>query len=271
MKTTKIFAALLSAAAMSALPATAAAAEEIGYVTFYADKNVIGQGLVTEPVLVPIYEGDSGIDIAQRAAQVQVEGGDWGSYITGFADNDTGAEIPAEIMAVCPEMHGRNTEGWLCAYDYTAESGWNWFLNGESAAVGISDYVPADGDVMQFRFTVYGFGSDLGIDNSSWGGSPALVEQVDTSELARLAAAADKASDEYIGAVQLLGSFGVSQQQIDEACAAFAQENGGSDEGASSDEGSNSSPDTGIGGAAAAVGLAAFATAVLLCARREEN
>ncbi|MBQ4165489.1 MAG: DUF4430 domain-containing protein, partial [Oscillospiraceae bacterium] len=179
MKTRRILAALLSASALCAMSAVAFAEDEPkGYVTFFADKATIGQGLVCEPEVVPFYEGETGMDIVKRAADVNAVDSDWGAYVEGFADTDTGAEIPAAIAAVCPEMTGRNTEGYLSSYDYTAESGWSWFLNDEYASVGISGYTPADGDVVWFRFTVYGYGCDLGIDNSSWGGNPALVEAV---------------------------------------------------------------------------------------------
>ena len=174
MKTRRIMAAMLAAAASVSIAAAVSAEETpLGYVTFCADKAVLGQGLVTEPVNVPFYEGDNGIDIVQRAAEVVVVDGDWGSYIEGFADTDNGAELPAKIAEVCPDIGGRNTPGYLSSFDYTAESGWSWFLNDEYASVGIADYVPENGDVMQFRFTVYGYGCDLGVDNASGGGSGA--------------------------------------------------------------------------------------------------
>ena len=64
MKTRMMMAAMLSAAVLGTVATTAAATDAPeGYVTFFADKAVIGQGLVTEPVLVPYYDGDNGIDI----------------------------------------------------------------------------------------------------------------------------------------------------------------------------------------------------------------
>ncbi len=259
-KTRIIMVAMLSAAVMgaAAVSACAEAAPE-GYVTFYADKNTIGQGLVVEPVEVPFYEGDTGIEIVQRAADVLVAESDYGNYIEAFADADNGAELPAAVAEVCPEMFGRNTEGYLSAYDYTAESGWNWFLNGESALVGISGYEPKDGDVVAFRFTVYGYGCDLGIDNSSWGGAAALVELTDTSELAKLAAA-NKDSAAYDGAIEVLGNFGASQADIDAAVEAFAESD--------ADTSDKQSPETGVDGIAAVIGIATLAGAVLAASKK---
>ena len=267
MRKTRILAALLSASALCALSATAFAENEPqGYVTFYADKATIGQGLVCEPQLVPFYEGDSGIDVVKRAADVNAVDSDWGAYIEGFADTDTGAEIPAAIAAVCPEMFGRNAEGWLSAYDYTAESGWSWFLNDEYAMVGISDYVPADGDVVWYRFTVYGYGCDLGVDNSSWGGAPALVEAVNTAELARLTAVSDSGTPEYAAAIEALGTFGVTQADIDAAYDALSVAD--APESDSVAAGDKTSPETGAEGIAAVIGAALAAGAVMLLSKK---
>lgn len=256
MKKTRIMAALLSASVLCWVPMTAFAANEPqGYVTFYADKATIGQGLVCEPQLVPFYEGDKGIDIVKRAADVKAVDSEWGAYIEGFADTDTGAEIPAEIAQVCPEMFGRNTVGYLSAYDYTAESGWSWFLNGEYASVGISDYAPTDGDVVQYRFTVYGYGCDLGVDNSSWGGEAAIVEAVNTAELAKLVAVSDSTSPEYAAAIDILGKFGAAQAEIDAAYTALSA-------------GDKTSPDTGAEGIAAVVGAAFAACAAMLLSKK---
>ncbi len=265
MKKTRILAALLSASAVCALSATAFADEAPqGYVTFYADKATIGQGLVCEPKAVPFYEGDTGIDIVKRAADVNAVDGDWGAYIEGFADTDTGAEIPAAIAEACPQMFGRNAEGWLSSYDYTAESGWSWFLNGEYALVGISDYVPTDGDVFQYRFTVYGYGCDLGVDNSSWGGLPALVEAVNTAELAKLAAVSDSSTPEYAAAIEVLGTFGATQGEIDAAYAALSSVADSTD----APEGGKTSPETGAEGIAAVIGAALAAGAAMLLSKK---
>lgn len=219
MKTTKkIVAAVLSMAVMGSLAVFANAEEApAGHIIFAADKNTIGQGFVVEPVKVPYYEGEKGIEVIQRAADVIVTESDYGDYISAFADTDTGEEIPEEIAAVCPEMFGRTAEGYLSAYDYTAESGWSYFVNNEYAMVGISDYVPADGDVVWFRFTVYGYGSDLGIDNSSWGGTPALVEQTKTASLMKCLAENTKYSDQqrYKNAIKTLETYGATQVAID--------------------------------------------------------
>ncbi len=257
MKKAKIIiAALMSAAVMGGVSANAADAPE-GYVTFYADKSVLGQGLTVEPVQVPFYTEDTGITIVQRAADVLVTESDYGDYIGAFSDIDTGAQLPDAIAAVCPDMFGRSREGYLSEYDYTSEAGWNLFLNGGLAQVGISGYEPQDGDVIALRFTVYGYGSDLGVDNTSWGGAAPLTELTDASELARLAAE-NPDSAAYEQAVEVLGTFGASQSDIDAAEMLFTQ----------SEDSGKQSPETGTEGIVAVIGAAALAGAALLISKK---
>lgn len=290
MKAKKIVAGI-SAAAFAALTLSFAAAadEPEGYVSFTAVKSTIGQGFTVEPVNVPLYKGDKGVDIVKRAVGedgVAFTESDYGAYLTGFADGDTGAEIPAEIAAVCPEMTGRNNEGYLSAFDYTAESGWSYFINGEYAQVGIVDYEPQDGDVLEYRFTVYGYGADLGIDNSEWGGAAALTEQVNASELIKKCAdIIDSGNDTPAlrEALDVLAEYGAAQSEIDAAYAALISENMGEvtltaeaapdksyDEEASTSIPSESkgSPDTGVEGAAAALGVIILACGAVAVSRK---
>ena len=282
MKAAHIISAIAAAAVMSAAAVTAAAQDEQGYVAFTAIKSTIGQGFTTEPVLVPIYEGDTGIDVVKRAADVQVTESDYGAYITAFADEDLGAELPAEIAAVCPEVTGRTAEGYLSSLDYTAESGWSYFVNGEYAQVGISDYQPQDGDILEFRFTVYGYGADLGVDNSSWGGAAALVEPVDASQLILACAQADdKDSPAYIAAMEVLAEYGASQDDIDSALGGLMAgdvdpltgESGetltaDADNTADAPADDKGSPDTGIEGLAVVLGIGVLACGAIALSKK---
>lgn len=278
MKKTRIFAGIMAAAVISAATATGAFAQEesIGKVAFTAIKSTIGQGFEVEPVMVPLYEGDTGLDIAKRAATIQYSESDYGPYITGFAD--TAADIsqisiPSELEALVPEIYERASDEYLSSMDFTPESGWSYFVNGEYAMVGIGDYIPQDGDVLEFRFSIYGYGADLGVDNSSWGGAAAVVEPVNAAKLIKLCA---KASDEvknsynYVSAMETLTKYGATQEQIDSAVGALTEaelipidpeaptgentDNGDAD--SSEDKGS---PDTGVEGIALLLGMAVIA------------
>ena len=273
MKARKLLAvvAALGASAAISLSAFAEPAAK-GTVYFAAVKSTIGQGVCVEPVKVPFYEGEGGIDVVKRAAEVTVQESEYGDYITAFKDEDNGAEIPSEIKAVCTDMTGRNTEGMLSALDYTPESGWSYFLNGEYAQVGISDYTPADGDVLEYRFTVYGYGSDLGQDNSSWGGAAALVPSVNANELIKAAAEADMTLPEYKSAVEVLGKFGASQSELDAAAKALTDAANSSPASDSSEQTSapdtTNNVDTGVEGIAATFGAAALALGVIAVSRK---
>lgn len=83
---------------------------------------------------------------------------------------------------------------------------------------------PADGDVVVFSFTVYGYGADLGVDNSSWGGAPALKEQVKTAELVKLFAdnkdllnGSDEQAYAFTAAGEALAQYESTQEDVDNA------------------------------------------------------
>lgn len=270
MKKAKILA-VFAAAATAAATSLCAFAQptEKGTVYFAAVKSTIGQGVCVEPVAVPFYEGESGIDVVKRAAEVTVTESEYGDYITAFKDADNGVDVPEEIKAVCPEMTGRNAEGQLTALDYTPESGWSYFLNGEYAQVGISGYEPADGDVLEYRFTVYGYGADLGQDNSSWGGAAALVPAVNAAELIKTAAQADKSLPEYKSAVEALGKFGAAQSELDDAANALknAQTAPETPDTPSTPE-APANVDTGVESVAAVFGAAVIAAGILAVSRK---
>ena len=273
MKARKLLAviAALGASVAVSLSAFAEPAAK-GTVYFAAVKSTIGQGVCVEPTAVPFYEGEGGIDVVKRAAEVTVRESEYGDYITAFKDEDNGAAIPDEIKTVCSDIAGRNTEGMLSALDYTPESGWSYFLNGEYAQVGISDYTPTDGDVLEYRFTVYGYGSDLGQDNSGWGGAAALVPTVNAKDLIKAAAEADKTSPEYKAAVEVLGKFGASQSELDAAAKALTDAANSASASESSEQTSvpdtTNNVDTGVEGTAAVFGTAVLALGVIAAARK---
>lgn len=135
---------IISAVAAAAVAASAASLcafaddQPAGYVYFMAEKTTLGQGFEVEPVKVPYYEGETGLDIVERAAEIKTEDAGYGAFITAFADTDSNdVVLPETIAEVCTIASGRTEEGWLSAYDYTAESGWTYFVNDEYAQVGM--------------------------------------------------------------------------------------------------------------------------------------
>ena len=85
---------IISAVAAAAVAASAASLcafaddQPAGYVYFMAEKTTLGQGFEVEPVKVPYYEGETGLDIVERAAEIKTEDAGYGAFITAFADTD---------------------------------------------------------------------------------------------------------------------------------------------------------------------------------------
>ncbi|MGN0649635.1 MAG: DUF4430 domain-containing protein [Oscillospiraceae bacterium] len=289
MKAKSLVTSILAAALLGTASAAANAEESNGTVTVVAEKTTIGQGFVFKPVQVELRDGDTGIDVVKRAAElsgVEVVYSDtgYGPYITAFSDTDSenGVYLPDEIAAVVTELSDRTAPGYLSAYDYTAESGWSYFVNDEYAMTGIGDYSPADGDVIRFSFSVYGYGADLGVDNSSWGGAAALITPAAKADLTRLCAQFDSEDEteiyKYTNAMEVLAYYGATQQEVDEAYAVLASDStvdvesgegtdNSSDEPAG-DSAGKGSPETGVEGAAAIGAIAILAGMALAVSKR---
>ena len=191
-----------------------------GYVTVSVEKFSIGQGYVSEPTRVPFYDSDNGIDIVKRAVgedKVIVTDSSWGSYISGFSDVNGETHLPDCVAAVVDvtALTGRADENVLAEFDYTSEGGFIFFVNNTSSAVGISDYAPNDGDVISFRFSIYGYGSDVGCDNSGWGGSPSLIGTVDRTEATKLIAEAKEAGVDVADEMAVVADLDSTQEEID--------------------------------------------------------
>lgn len=295
MRTRNIVSAIAAAAVAFSAVSFSVSAEEnepAGYVYFMAEKTTIGQGFTVEPAKIAFYEGENGLDVVKRAADVLDEDTGYGAYISAFADEDRGGEVPEAIKAVVPEMTGRNKEGYLSALDYTAESGWTYFVNDEYAQVGIGDYTPADGDVIIFSFTVYGYGADLGVDNSSWGGAAALKEATNRSELVKLCAEGIKYGDyidEYVltAGMEALAQYEATQEDIDDCVAGLTNalagvadvattedaadtaETTGETAEAADDTTEKGSPSTGVEGAAVAFAVVLLAGAGVALSKKK--
>ena len=105
-------------------------------------------------------------------------------------------------------------------------AGWMFILNNESAAFGLSDYTPAANDVIRIEFSLFGYGSDVGIDTSSmaeWGGAASLIPETDKDELITLLAQNKQTLGEkviYASALAVLSDLSSTQEDIDAAVSA---------------------------------------------------
>ncbi|MGN0648834.1 MAG: NPXTG-anchored protein [Oscillospiraceae bacterium] len=271
----------ISAAAASAMAAgllsvcTYAEDAPAGYVYFMADKTTIGQGFTVQPTKVAFYEGDTGLDVVERAVDYVLD--ENGNFIYSFADEGGEPYFPDAVAEVCPEVFGRVTEGYLSMGDYTSDSLWLWFVNDELAQENIGEYIPVDGDVICYEFTVFCGGADLGLDYSSLGGSEALKPLTNKAELIKACAEIKEAgkTDEpiYNSAMEALAIYESTQEDIDIALDSVKKVLSGEISAVEPDttpvaEEDKGSPDTGVEGIAAAAAIAVLAGAGIALSRK---
>lgn len=221
---------------------TPASAEEtpLGHVTLSMDVHTLGAGYLYEPAIVPFYEGETYADVTDRLL-----GGDDHYHYSGELDAGfylSAVELPRSIDVDVPEIildalgdldSGPSEAGeYLGEFGYSPWSGWMYSVNGELPNVGVSDREPADGDVVRWHFTVYGYGADLGLPDSGWGTTP-LYTAADKDALLTAVATVNSADDKaellakpgaaaaYAEAYEVLADLTASQTTVDEATAAL--------------------------------------------------
>ena len=164
--------------------ASAEEATPLGTVTMTVEKFTLGQGYYLEPTLVPFYEGENGADLLLRAVgEGNIHYGgtvNSGFYMQEVKDPPVEMVIPGYILSVMesPKVRAADDE-WLGQLDYSSQAGWMNTINNVPPDVGLSDYVPHDGDVIRNQFTLYGWGSD--IFSSQW--APGLIDFADKDDL----------------------------------------------------------------------------------------
>jgi hypothetical protein len=142
------------------------------------------------------------------------------SSVSGIPDTSN-AVVPDALLAKLEENYyslepAPYTEGTLGEFDFTWGAGWMYFVNNVAPNVGFCDYVPQDGDVMRIQFTL-AYGADIGstMVGDLW------FESVDRDELTQLIADAIEAGVDYSEALEVVSTFGVTQDELDAACEAL--------------------------------------------------
>ncbi|MFF2878053.1 DUF4430 domain-containing protein, partial [Gottfriedia sp. NPDC057991] len=180
----------------------------IGYVTMSVEANTLGAGLIRQPVKVPFYEGENYAKVIDRFLNGTSNYDRYGSLNSGFYLSKVKLEngnIDVNIPTVIKNAMNLNNEeiiangvqkaGYLGEFDYFNMSGWMYSVNNEFPNVGASDKLPKDGDVCRWQFTLYGYGSDLGQDNSSFGGDKALYTAANKDSLLKKVAEVNSSPD----------------------------------------------------------------------------
>lgn len=221
--------AILTAASLAASMVTGVYAEETKEVTISVEKLTLGKGFIAEPTLITLTDGESVSEAIARVLQnldIQYDGyltDEIVSYYTAVGDTDTDVDIPQQIQSAITNAGGsinytRNREGYLSENDYY-QGAWMYLVNNQSPNFGVNEYVPQNGDVIQLYYTVYGWGADYGF---GWSGNVEGVEYADRTQLLKTAAKAKNdfsETEEYARAIEVLSTYGASQENVDNAAA----------------------------------------------------
>ncbi|MBD2846834.1 DUF4430 domain-containing protein [Paenibacillus sp. IB182496] len=220
-------------------PALALAAEggsSDRYVTVSVEKFTLGQGYVVEPVRVPFEEGDNAAAVIM--ALLGEDARHTGSIDSAFYlskvhnPSDAAVDIPTHIVDAAGgagAIGDRAEADWLGEFDYTSMSGWMYAVNDQFPNVGASDRTVAQGDVIRWQFTVYGFGADL---RGELAGSPELADKdALTAEVAALNSSPEQAElladpavqAAYDDAYAALTDMASSQSDVDAARSALEE------------------------------------------------
>lgn len=156
-------------------------AEPVGSVSISIEAGTVGLGTILPATSIDFYQGEQLSSVFLRL--LQNSGLDWrndgdatgGFYLKaiGRGGITAGAAIPDELMAHLQEVNCQmsgHDANWLGEFDFTMDSGWLYFVNGEYMNVGMSAYFPADGDEIRLRFSLYS-GADVGAgtNGETWG------------------------------------------------------------------------------------------------------
>lgn len=223
MKKTKIISTITAAAlALSCMATSAFAADESEKtVVVAAEAFTLGLGFVSLPAEITLADDETAADAIEKliGAENINDGSGAGTYISSVNADATNAavlpEIEEAITAAGGELTTAADSSRIAAFDYYSMSGWQFLVNNESASVGIGDYIPEEGDVIRLSFTVFGYGSDLGLDTSSmaeWGGTAPLFPQTNRDEIYKAFAANTVSEEELMTAADL----NAAQEALDE-------------------------------------------------------
>lgn len=131
------------------------------------EKFTIGQGYLIEPCEVTFTRGEKASQLIDRVLKANGYtytldgGGNW--YLTGIKNADSGqVKVPSCVQAIGQQDLKEKTGKDLSSYDYSNQSGWMYCVNNEFPPKSAGQYEVQDGDVIRFRFTLFGYGADLG-------------------------------------------------------------------------------------------------------------
>ena len=189
------FAMVFSVGMVSPVRAETTTEAVTGTAIITVEKFTIGQGYLVEPTTVELKSGDTVATVFEKVMDLKGYTYDaesaWGFFLNSIDNADTGViDIPAEISALpsftssyeydgqtytteyaapSNEKNDGNTlyeKKGLGSYSYNGMAGWMFTVNNVFAATGADGVEVHDGDVIRFQFSVYGWGADLGKEDT---------------------------------------------------------------------------------------------------------
>jgi len=105
-------------------------------------------------------------------------------------------------------------------------------VNNHFPGVGASGWILKNGDVMRWQYTCTGLGSDIGNDNTAFGGSAGVTVADKDALIWKIAEINDAGTsatygDDYTNAMTVLKNITASQNAVDSALAALNKQDGG--------------------------------------------
>ena len=161
---------------------TVADGEKIGTITLSVEASTVGLGDLISPRSVDIYQG---LNLAGTVAQFLQDNGyefsNAGTLWDGFylqyiirSGITNGWLIPSDLEDAINEdgvmWTNEVSANSLGEFDFTAQSGWMYSVNGQYPNFGMSECYPKDGDVVRIRFTL-ATGKDIGGGYVNGGGN----------------------------------------------------------------------------------------------------
>ena len=166
-----------------------------GTATITVEKFTIGQGYLVEPTKIEFKSGDTVASVFEKVMDLKGytydANSNWGFFLNSIDNADTGViDIPAEISALPSYTSSYEYDGQTYTNEYAAPSnekndgnslyeknglgsfsyngmaGWMFTVNNAFAATGADGVEVQDGDVIRFQFSVYGWGADLGKEDT---------------------------------------------------------------------------------------------------------
>ncbi|MCR5430041.1 MAG: DUF4430 domain-containing protein [Eubacterium sp.] len=246
-----IVCAIALALSLFAMPVnTQAATAKAKTAYFTVEKISIGQGLLVQPTKVELGDKDTVADVFVKVAKannIEFEAGDLSDiskfYLTNIKKADNGKLNIPEAISKMPQYDydwgggfsgtyyapsnekndGNSALPDLGSYAYNGMAGWMFGSNNKALSDGAGSVLVNDGDVIRCKFSVFGYGADVGIGyegdgatypNTKLASKDALIKKLadvkDNKEFMSVTAA----KKAYEDGLKVLEKYGATEAEI---------------------------------------------------------